>query len=179
MEKVFSSFTLYREPASPVGTRCEALLHGLANGDILVLYFVAGCDTGVVVVVSRRRYIGEVKIEENAAHVRPKRQDQVRVHDTFVDIDHEIGVDPEVPGAIALARGGNLRILIRRNHGAGLKAITPAILNGVVGVVEHAVEPLVQMGNVVSAIEIVIDINFPVAIEGVVFARVKVERVEM
>jgi hypothetical protein len=46
-----------------------------------------------------------------------------------------------------------------------LKAVAIFVLDGVLLVFENTVESFVQVGNVVSAVEIVVDEYFPVAVE--------------
>ena len=55
----------------------------------------------------------------------------------------------------------------------------PAIFDGVVGVVEDAVQTLVEMWDVVAAVEIVVDVDFPVAVEGVLLAGMEVQAGEV
>ena len=42
-----------------------------------------------------------------------------------------------------------------------------AVFDHVVAVIEHAVEAFVQVRHVITAVEIVVDKNFPVAVEAV------------
>ncbi len=49
------------------------------------------------------------------------------------------------------------------------------VFDGVVRVVEDAVESLVQVRNVIAAIEVVVNVDFPIAIEGVTPSRVEME----
>jgi len=59
-----------------------------------------------------------------------------------------------------------------------------AIRDRVLAVVEDAIEPFVEMGHVITTIEIVVDKHLPVAVEGVTAAfhpleAFKAERVEL
>jgi hypothetical protein len=59
-----------------------------------------------------------------------------------------------------------------------LQAIATSIFDGVVGVVEDAVETFVEVRYVVPSIEIVIHVHLPVAVERVILARVEMEMVQ-
>ena len=52
---------------------------------------------------------------------------------------------------------------VRGDHRTRLQAVAIFILDGVLLVVENAVQSLVQVGHVVAAVEIVVDKDFPVA----------------
>ena len=60
-----------------------------------------------------------------------------------------------------------------------MQAVVLAVFDGVVAVIEDTVEPFVQMRNVVAAVEVVVDVDFPVAVEGVLLARVEVKGFEI
>ena len=70
---------------------------------------------------------------------------------------------PEIPGAVAFADSSGGGILVGGNHRAGLQAITVFVLDGVLLVIEDRVQSFMQMRNVIAAVEIVIDEDFPVA----------------
>ena len=50
---------------------------------------------------------------------------------------------PEIPGAVALARGSGGGILGGGDHGAGLQAVTVFVLDGVLLVIEDRIQTLV------------------------------------
>ena len=85
-------------------------------------------------------------------------------------------VDPVVPRTLACSDGTyfisggrqpGAKRLLRANHRARLKTEARAILNRVVAVIEHAIETFVQVRDVVTAVEIIIDKYFPVALDDV------------
>ena len=78
-------------------------------------------------------------------------------------IDHQIGILPEVPGPITLPRCGSCSVFGSRHHRAGLQAIAVFVLNGVLLVIQDAVQAFMQMRNVVAPIQVIVDENFPVA----------------
>ena len=91
------------------------------------------------------------------------RDHVIRIHVSLVTVDHQIRILPEIPRAISLARSSRGRILAGGDHGTGLQTIPVFVFDGVLLVIEHRIQPLVKMGHVVSAIEIVVDKNLPVA----------------
>ena len=99
--------------------------------------------------------------------------DQICIHVAGVTIDHQVGMLPKVPGAIAFADGASGGILFRNDHRTGLQTIAVFVLDGVLLVIEHRVQSLVQVGNVIATVEIVIHEHFPVA-GNVVGAPIKV-----
>src|ERR1700760_795483 len=103
MEKVLARLTLHREAAGSIGARGKALLDGLANGNVFVLHLLAGNDAGDILFLPCGGYIGKVKVENNTAPIRTERKDQVGIHDALVNVDHEVGINPEVPSTIAFA----------------------------------------------------------------------------
>ena len=98
---------------------------------------------------------------------------EIRVHVPVVAIDHQVRMLPEIPGAIALTSRPNRGVFARSNHRARLQAVTIFVLDRVMLVVQNRIETLVQMRNVVAAVEKVVDEDLPVAIY-VVGASVKV-----
>ena len=178
MKEMFARFAPHRQASGSVGPRGQAPLDGLADGDILVLNLITDGDAGRIVLLLLRRNVSEVKVEDDAAFIGTEGQDEVGIHYALIDIDHEIGIKPEVSGSISLASGRNLRVFLRDNHGAGLQAEALAVFDSVVSVVEDAVEALVQMRHMVAAVEIVVDVDLPVAVERVPLARVEVKFAE-
>src|ERR1700693_360894 len=167
MEEVFAGFATDGEASGDVGARAEAALHGIADGHVFVLNFFTDGDALAIVRGGGVGYVGEVVVEDYGALVGRERDDEVGVHDAFVGVDHEIGIEPEIEGA-ALARGGDAggRTGIGGER-AGLQASALEIFDGVLGVFDDAAQAFVGVGNVIAAVEIVVDVDFPVAIQGV------------
>jgi len=172
---MFACFATYGKSSSHIGARSNPLLHRFTDAHVFALYLVTGCNARRVVFMPLRVYIGKEEIEDDLAFTSAEGQHQVCIHNSFVDIDHEVGIEPEVPGSISFASSGDRNMFRAANHGTRLQAIVLAILNGVVGIVEHAVQALVQMRDVISAIEVVVYIYLPVAIEDVGLPGMKVE----
>ena len=91
------------------------------------------------------------------------RDDIVRVHVSRVAVDHEIGILPEIPGAVAFAGGTCRGVFIRGNHRTGLQTVTIFVFDGVLLVIENGIQSLVQMRHVIAAVEIVVDEDLPIA----------------
>src|SRR6202162_3096098 len=80
---------------------------------------------------------------------------------------------PEIPSPGALAGASSVSIFVGGDHRARLQAITVFVLDGVLLVIENRIQTFVQVRDMVSAIEKVVDEDLPVATD-VVCAAVKV-----
>ena len=98
---MFAGFAAYGKTACSVGTGGETALDGFADGLVLVLYGVAGGYAGGVVFGAIGRDVGEEEVKNDAAFAGADRQDEVGVHYAVVDIEHEVGIEPVVPGTIS------------------------------------------------------------------------------
>ncbi len=67
--------------------------------------------------------------------------------------------------AVAGARRCRGGVFFRGDHRTRLQAVSVFVLNGVLLVLEHAVQRLVKMRHVIAAVEIVIHEYFPVAVQ--------------
>ncbi len=167
MEKVFAGFAADGEAPGDIGAGIEAALHGIADGHVFVLNFFADGDALAIVRVGGGADVGEVIVKDYGALVDGERDDEIGVHHTFVGVDHEIGIEPEIEGA-ALACGGDTGGGIGvGGERAGLQAGALEIFDGVLRVLDDAAQTFVGVGNVIAAVEIVVDVDFPVAIESV------------
>src|SRR5579863_4320800 len=117
--------------------------------------------------------VTEVEIENHRAMVRVHRDDIVGVHVSLVAVDHKIRILPEVPGAVAFARGAGSSILFGGNHRAGLQTVTILVFDGVLLVIKNRTQSFMQMRNVIPAIEVVIHIDLPIT-ANVITAAVEV-----
>src|SRR5206468_4304284 len=109
--------------------------------------------------------------------VDAERKDQVRVQISLIPVQHKVGVKPVVkgpPGSNAgrhgLASGGFDR--------AGLQAEARAVGDRIGSVIQNAVEPLVQIRDVVAAVKVVVNENLPVAVDDPLAASGKVQLIE-
>src|SRR6185503_20037770 len=112
-------------------------------------------------------YIRKVKIENHFSLIHSARDDEIGVHRAFIPVDHEVWIEPIIKRALALAHCARFCFGPFADDWAPLQTKVFTVLNLVIAVVEHAIQAFVQMRNVVTAVEIVIDKNFPVAIESV------------
>src|SRR5438105_13921153 len=163
MEQVFAGLAANRQPSSLIGARLETSLNGFADVQILLLHARADCDALLVVFTATIADLSKKEIENHPAVIHVQGQNEVAIHVVVIAIDHQVGILPEVPGAVALANRAGSGVLGGRHHRAGLQAIPVFILDGVLLVIEHAVEPLVQMRYVVAAVEVIVNEDFPVA----------------
>src|SRR5688500_11708166 len=79
-------------------------------------------------------------------------------------------INPVVKSAVAFSDGSGLCYSAFSHNRAPLQTVARAVFDHVVAVVEHAIQTFVQVGHVITAIEIVVDKDFPVAVEAVVAA---------
>src|SRR5260370_1317768 len=167
VEEVLAGFAANGETSGDIGAGAEAALHGIADGHIFFLNFLADRDALSMVRVGGMGNVGEVVVENHGALVDGERDDEIGIHDAFVSVDHEVGIEPEIEGA-GVARGGDTGGGIGvGGKRAGLQASALEIFDGVLGVLDDAAEAFVGVGNVIAAVEIVVDVDLPVAIEGI------------
>src|SRR5215813_1550667 len=110
MEKALSRLAPNREPPGRVRARLEAALNRFADRYIFILNPLRDRDAREVAFAGLLRDVGEIEIEDDLGPINSERDDEVRVHHPFVQIDHEIGVEPVVKSAGALANGARLRL---------------------------------------------------------------------
>lgn len=176
MKEMLAGFAAGGEAAGHVGAGSEAALDGIADDHVFVLDLFTDSDAFAMVLCGGRAHVGKIIIKNDRALVHCKRENKIRVHHAGIGVDHEVGIDPKIEG-MPLARGADGRIESAGGiEGRGLQAGTREIFDGVLVVFDDAAEALVGVGHVVAAIEIVVHIDFPVAIEGVDAAIEVVER---
>ena len=129
---------------------------------------LADVDARAVALSGGFRDVREVEVEDDLRLVDATRDHEVRVHHALVPVDHEVRIYPVVERPLAGPHGSRLCFGAFLNHRARLKAKMLAVFDRVLRVIEHAVEALVQVRNVVPAVEIVVDEDLPVAFELVV-----------
>src|ERR1700756_2981689 len=168
---MFAALPTHGEASGLVSARTEAALHAIANGNVFDLHLMAYLDALANVWHFRFGGVAEVKIENHFAAIHRERDYEIRIEVAFVPVQHEIRILPEIVGAIAFACGGRIRFggAVDSDR-ARLHAPAINILNRVVRVIENAVQSLVHVRHVVSAVEKIVDVNFPVAIESVTAA---------
>jgi len=164
MEQVLAGFAADGEASGYVGAGAKAALHGIADGHVFVLNFFADGDALAIVRAGGLGDIGEVVVEDYGALVDGERDDEIGIHDAFVGVDHEIGIEPQIKGA-ALARGGDA------GGGTGiggerarLQAGALEVFDCILSVLDDAAQTFVSVRDVIAAVEIVVDVDFPVAI---------------
>src|SRR6266404_7222418 len=179
MKQMLPSFPPHRQPPRSISPRLQPPLHRLANPQILILYLVPHRDTLLVVSAPSFAYVAEVVIKDDTAMIHIDRNDQIRIQISLVVIEHEIGMQPEIPGPVTLprrARGGMLvRSLVRSYHRTRLQTISVLILDRVLLVIQNRIKSFMQMRYVISAIQIVIHKYFPVTMDVVSLAGIVVQ----
>src|SRR6266403_527316 len=172
MKQVLSRFPPHREPPGSISPRLQPPLHRLANPQILILYLVPHRHALLVVSAPSFAYVAEVVIKDDPAMIHIDRNHQIRIQISLVVIEHEIGMQPEIPGPVTLPRRARGGMLVRTNHRTRLQAISVLILDRVLLVIQNRIKSFMQMRYVISAIQIVIHKYFPVTIDVVSLAGI-------
>src|SRR5205823_1097786 len=97
--------------------------------------------------------IGEVEVEDDLSLFRTARDNKIRIHRSRVDVDHEIWINPVVSGPVAAGKW------------APLQAESILRFDLILRIVQQPIESFVQMRYVVSAVEVVVHEDFPIAVE--------------
>jgi len=167
VEEVLTGFAADGQTAGDVSTGSQASLDGIADGHVFILNFFADGDAFAMELRSGRARVRKIIIKNDGAFIYRERENKVGVHHAGVGVDHEIRIDPQIE-SVTLACGANGRIeSAGRVKRAGLQAGALEIFDGVFGVLDHAAEAFVGVGDVVTAIEIIVHIDFPVAVQRV------------
>src|SRR5882724_515875 len=175
VKEMFAALAADREASRDVGAGAEPALHRIADSHVFVLHFFADLDAGLVALERFCAYVGKIVVEDNGAFVHGEWKNEVRVHNPFVGVEHEIRIDPEIESA-AVARGGDIFFGFGAGaERAGLQTRALEIFDGIAGVFNDATESFVGVGNVIAAVEIVIHVNFPIALQRVDAAIEKFE----
>src|SRR5215510_3984770 len=145
----------------------KATLDRLTDRYIFLLNPLAHRNACQVALPCLFRNIGEVVVKDDLTPVNTTREDEVRIQDSLVTIDHKIRIDPEITSAITLAHSSGERFGPRCYYRARLQAESLARFDRVLAVIQNAVESMMKERDVVSAIQVIIDKNFPVAFERV------------
>ena len=130
---------------------------------------------------SRSRFadIGEIEIEDHCAAIHAIGEHQVRVHVAWYRLIMKFGYCQKYHARSPVARGGGRRIFDRGHHRARLQAVAIVVLDGVLPIIEHAVQGFVQVRHVVSAVEVVVDEHLPVALQAVRTSLEKMQRCQV
>src|SRR5260221_8197660 len=157
-----------------VGRRVQALLHVFAEHDVLLLDFVAEGDG----LLDARASFGLIRVMEKPfkdgeGFVGGERNDDVGGNIVGINVEHQVGKNPEIE---RLLQSGARRVHTFAGvflfHGANRRELLGIIAIGVgaiVGVIDFAHQTGMGDGNVV-ALEIVVDVHLPVAVDDVVAA---------
>src|SRR5262249_48187849 len=172
VEMMHAVFTLDAKAPAIVIPRTQAALHALTDGDVFLLYFVGEVNGGLL---HAGVAVGE-PLENGKGTLGADRQNDVGAQVVGIDVEHIIGEDPVVErfiGGVGKLVAARLAGVARAN-GRDLRRIVAERIDAVLRVVELAEEARVRGGQVI-ALEVVIDIHLPVALDGVVAAVGEVE----
>src|ERR1700733_1006474 len=107
---MFAGFTTQREPPCSVCARLQTALNGFADTEIFILHPRSDGHALLVVFKALLADVPEIEIEDDTAVIDINWDHEIRVHVTLVAVDHQVGILPEIPGAMAFTRGSSRRI---------------------------------------------------------------------
>src|ERR1051325_10227823 len=136
-------------------------------------------DTRLVAPARGFAHNGKIKIKNHFSLIDPAWNNEIGVHCTVIPINHEVRIQPVIQRPLAASHRAGFRFGASADYGTRLQTKVRAVFNCVMAIIEHAVEPFVQMRNVVTTVQIVINENFPVAFEVVVTPLVPEEPIEI
>src|SRR5215469_2205213 len=159
----------------------QSPLYRFADIHIFFLHAMTYCEALSIVLAGGSIHIGKIKIENHAAAINGKWQNEICVQIAFIPIKHEVRILPKIVGAVTVARGCCLRICSRSGcfHRARLQRKAVRILDSVICVFKNAVQPFMKMRDVIAAVEIVVDVNLPVAVELIDATLKKMQRAQV
>src|ERR1700679_1078866 len=96
MEQMLARLTPYGKSPGLIRSRAEPALHPGANHDVFLLHHFAYSHALANVSHIRLARVSEIKIEDHLATTHAQRQHQIRVQVSFVPIQHEVRVLPEI-----------------------------------------------------------------------------------
>src|SRR6516164_2954227 len=99
MKQMFSGLATHGEASRIIGSRLQSALHRLANSHVLVIHPFADEDALPVALGGALANIIKIEIEDDGATVHAIRQNEVGIHVALIEVNHEIGILPEVPRA--------------------------------------------------------------------------------
>ena len=167
MEEMFAGFAPDGKASGDVSAGSETSLYGIANGFVFFLNFFADFHACLVFLFGLLAHIGKIVVEDDGTFVHRKRQDEIRVHNSFIRINHKIRINPEIERA-ALSRSCDILFgFCAGAERARLQARALEILDGITGVFNDAAESFVRVRNVIAAVEIIVHVHFPIALQRV------------
>src|ERR1700694_6120524 len=172
MKQMFPRFPPHRKPPPSITPRLQPPLHRLANPQILILHRMPDRYALLVVRATSFAHVAEVVIKDDPAMIDINRDHQIRIQISLVAFEHEIGMQPEIPGPVTPPRRARGRMLVRSDHRTRLQTISVFILDRVLLVVQNGIKSLMQMRYVISAVQIVIDKYLPVTMDVVRLAGI-------
>src|ERR1051325_2675869 len=136
-------------------------------------------DTRLVAPARGFAHNGKIKIKNHFSLIDPAWNNEIGVHCTVIPINHEVRIQPVIQRPLTAAHRAGFRFGPSADNRARLQTKVRAVFNCVMAIIAHAVDPFVQMRNVVTTVQIVINENFPVAFEVVMTPLVPKEPIEI
>src|ERR1043165_8942801 len=91
---MFACLSSHGKTPSLISARTQAALHRFTNIQIFLLDAIGDFDAGAVLFACGCRHVGEIEVENYLRAIDRDRPNEVGVHHTFVQIDHEVWIEP-------------------------------------------------------------------------------------
>ena len=153
---MFPRFATDRKAAGSVGARREAPLDRFTDTDVFFLNFLAPSDAGQIPGAGVLRYIDEIEIEDHFGLVYTTGNNKVRVHRLRITVNHEVWINPVVQSPVNAVKRTRLQT----------KPVSK--FDPVFGVIKSSVQRLMKVRDVITAVEIVVDKDFPITVDEIV-----------
>ena len=85
-------------------------MDGLADGYVFALNLLADSDAGEISFLGWFRNIRKIIVEDDFGSIDAAGNDEVSVHDSIVNVDHKVGIDPVVKRSRSGADCGGFRV---------------------------------------------------------------------
>src|SRR6266851_4832146 len=183
VEMVNAVFALDRVASAVIGRGAQATLNIFAEANIFLLHFVAeGNGAFDALLMFRRTQIVEKPLEDGERFVVRERNDDVRGDVIRIDVEHQVRKNPKIK-CVLEPRAGRVHPLARvfRFHGTERRELLRVVaesVRAIMRVVYFFHQAGMGDGDVI-ALEIVVYVNLPVAIDDVVAALGKLQTFEL
>src|ERR1700730_14905236 len=170
-------FPLGRQSTPVVLARAQTALHLLAHGNVLLLDLVGESDRLLHrLPAGPCARLGEEPFEDRERLVHAEREDDVRAHAVLVDVQHRVREEPVIQRIVLRTRHADVAPVaawhlarLELTDGRVLLRVVAERLDAVLVVVELFEQARVCDRQVI-ALEIVVDVDLPVALDDIVAA---------
>src|SRR5689334_18544786 len=176
-------FALHRIASAIISGRAQTFLNIFAEADVFLLHFIAeGNGTLDALLVFLGSDVVEEPLENGECCFVSERDDHICGDVVGINVEHEVGKNPEIQGLLQASAGSVKAIAgvfrLCRTNGRELLGIVAERVRAVLRVINFLHQAGMRDGDVV-ALEVIVDVNLPVAIDDVVAALGRFQAVEL